>query len=31
MEIKDKKSSNNVIVDHLSRLEKLLKKKREVN
>ena len=28
LEIKDKKGSDNVIADHLSRLKKLLKKKR---
>ena len=30
VEIKDKKGSDNVIADHLSRLQKLLKKKKEV-
>ena len=30
LEIKDKKGSDNVIADHLSRLEKLLKKKRKL-
>ena len=31
LEIKDKKGSNNVIVDHLSRLENTTEEKKEVN